>query len=100
MKFITYLGSKAQREYTIKLKKYLAYAACIVVCVSSEDKQHLKAAGKSINSGQFAKICRLSAGIEKSRICRIERIGNKALSPTRQVKKSCTFDYILLHHNA
>ena len=62
MKFITYLGSKAQREYTIKLKKYLAYAACIVVCVSSEDKQHLKAAGKSINSGQFAKICRLSAG--------------------------------------
>ena len=49
MKFITYFGSKAQHEYNEKLRKndlpFLKksawpYAACIVICVSSEDKQH------------------------------------------------------------
>ena len=71
MKFITRIGSKVQHEYDKKLRKndlpFLKrstwpYAACIVICVSLEDKQHQSAAGTFMNSGKFARICLLNLG--------------------------------------
>ena len=40
----------------------MPYAACIVICVSLEDKQQQEATGTFINSGKFARICLLNLG--------------------------------------
>ena len=49
---------KKLRKYDLPFLKQSAgpYAACIVICVSSENKQHLEAAGTFINGGQYARI--------------------------------------------
>ena len=52
---------KKLRKYDLPFLKQSAgpYAACIVICVSSEKKQHLEAAGTVINGGQYARVCQL-----------------------------------------
>ena len=74
MKFITRIGNKAQHECTKKLRKYdlpflkqsaRPYAACMVIRLSLEDKQHLEVGGTFINGGQFAGIYWLNVGVGK-----------------------------------
>ena len=88
----SYFRHYQEDKYEMKFREYISVAKHNINLLKShmqlawwyffsEDTQHLEAAGTVMNGRQFARICWIKE-VDKSRISKIERIGNKASSPT------------------